>query len=97
MKKIYFPILVCLVLILSNCSSTNTSQTNDGLSMETAIKVKSVAKEYTLLTSLCPDCKLKSQGVTSKGSRSYDVMTMIKPNGETVVYYFDITSFYGNF
>ena len=97
MKKVYFPILVCLALLISNCSSTKTSQTKDGLSMETAIKVNSVEKEYKLLPSLCPDCKLKSQGVTSKGSRSYDIMTMIKPNGETVVYYFDITSFYGNF
>lgn len=97
MKKVYFPILVCLALLLSNCSATKTSQTNDGLSMETAIKVNSVEKEYKLLPSLCPDCKLKSQGVTSKGSRHYDVMTMIKPNGETVAYYFDITSFYGSF
>ena len=97
MKNIYLPILACLVLLLANCSSTKTSQTKDGLSMENAIKVNSVAKEYELLPSLCPNCQLKSQGLTSKGSRSYDVMTMIKPNGETVVYYFDITSFYGNF
>ena len=97
MKKVLFSFLVGITILNTGCSSSKTSQTNDGLSFETAIKVNNVEKEYKLLPTLCAECKLKSQGVTSKGNKHYDIMTMIKPNGETVVYYFDITSFYGNY
>ena len=97
MKKIYLTIGAIAAFSITSCSSTKPSQTNDGLSYETAIKVKSVDQEYQLLPKLCPDCKLKSQGLSSKGSKKYDVMTMVKPNGEIVAYYFDITSFFGRF
>ena len=97
MKKIYLIILVVISLTIASCSSTKNAQTNDGLSYETAIKVKSVEQEYQLLPKLCPGCNLKSQGLSSKGNRHYDVMTMIKPDGGTIVYYFDITSFFGRF
>ena len=97
MKKTSISILIAITIVTFGCSSSQTSQTKDGLSFENAIKVNSVEKEYKLLPTLCQDCKLKSQGTTSKGSRHYDIMTMIKPNGETVAYYFDITSFFGNF
>lgn len=97
MKKVLFLFLIGMTILTTGCSSSKNSQTNDGLSFETAIKVNSVEKEYKILPNLCPACKLKSQGTTSKGNKHYDIMTMIKPNGETVVYYFDITSFYGNF
>lgn len=97
MKKIYFQILISLAILNTSCSSTKSSQTNDGLSYETAIKVNSVEKEYKLLPTMCPNCELKSQSLASKGNRHYDVMTMIKPSGETTTFYFDITSFYGNF
>lgn len=70
---------------------------NDGLSIKTAIKVNSVDEEYSLLSTLCDDCKLKSQGLASQGKRHYDIMRMLTPNNEEVVYYFDITSFYGKF
>ena len=96
MKKSYLIILIALISLCS-CSSTQNSTMNDGLTRETAIKVNSVQEEYKILPKLCPDCKLKSQGVGSQGNKHYDSMTMIKPNGETVVYYFDITSFYGKF
>ncbi len=97
MKKTSISILIAISILTVGCSSSKTSQARDGLSFENAIKVNSVEKEYKLLPTLCQDCKLKTQGTTSNGSRHYDMMTMIKPNGETVVYYFDITSFYGNF
>lgn len=97
MKKVLFSFLIGMTILNAGCSSSKTYQANDGLSFETAIKVNSVAKEYKLLPTLCNGCKLKSQGTTSKGDKYFDIMTMIKPNGETIVYYFDITSFYGNF
>ena len=97
MKKDLICLLVAITILNIGCSSSKTSQTNDGLSFETAIKVNSVEKEYKLLPNLCPECNLTSQGTTSKGNKHYDIMTMIKPSGEKVVYYFDITSFFGNF
>lgn len=97
MKIIYLKLLIAISLTIVSCASTKNSQTNDGLSYKTAIKVKSIKEEYQMLPKLCQGCDLKSQGLSSKGGRHYDVMTMIKPNGETVVYYFDITSFFGKF
>ena len=93
--KVLFLMAICFTFL--NCASTQNQDSNDGSTIEKAIKVNSVAKEYEILAKQCVGCKLKSQGVTSRGSKSYDIMTLTKPNGEEIVYYFDITSFYGNF
>ena len=96
MKKTTFLFSIIAIQIFANCSTTK-SQARDGLTFETSIKVRSVDEEYQLLPKLCPNCRLQSQGLTSKGNRHYDVMEMKKSTGETVNYYFDITSFYGDF
>jgi hypothetical protein len=44
------------------------------------------------------NCKLKSQRLTfNDKEQPFDVLTFIKPNGEEVKYYFDISKFYGRF
>ena len=65
--------------------------------MENAIKVNDVGQEYAIVRKLCPDCQIKSQALTSNRSETkyYDVLTLTKPDGEEVRYYFDINSFYG--
>lgn len=71
--------------------------TNDGLSFETAFLVESMDEEYSLLEEYCSGCKRKIQYLSSHNDKHYDVVKMIKPNGESVTYYFDITSFFGKF
>ena len=97
MKNIKYILVIAICFAFLNCATTQNQDLNDGSTIEKAIKVKSVEKEYEILAKQCVGCKLKSQGVSSRGSKSYDIMTLTKPNGEEVVYYFDITSFYGNF
>ncbi len=92
-KKVVFLFGLIGVATLA-CTTSKNSKTRDGLTLETAIKVNSVKKEYQLLSKLCPQCKHESQAAISKGKKHYDVMTMIKPNGEKAVYYFDITNFF---
>lgn len=78
-----------------NCSATKTTAANDGSSIEKAIKVNSVGEEYQIVRKLCADCKVSGQGLIPKGNKYYDVLNVVKPDGEKISYYFDINSFYG--
>lgn len=74
----------------------NGSQ-KDGLSYENAVKVNSVREEYQFVKENCSGCELVSQALTENKGKMYDVLTVTKPNGSTVNYYFDIKSFFGKF
>lgn len=67
----------------------------DGLSLKNAIKVKSVPEEYEYVRKVCKGCQMKNQAITENGNRYYDILTLIKPDGTEISYYFDVTSFYG--
>ena len=94
--KYIFVIAICFTFL--NCASTQNQTSNDGSSMEKAIKVGSVEQEYKIVREKCGDCKMKSQGLTfNDKDKPFDVLTFIKPTGEGVKYYFNISKFYGNF
>jgi predicted RNA-binding protein associated with RNAse of E/G family len=98
MKNIKKTLLILSSFTLFNCVTTQNQTSNDGSSMEKAIKVNSVGQEYEIVKKNCPDCKMKSQGLTFNAKdKPFDVLTFVKPNGEEVNYYFDISKFYGNF
>jgi len=98
MKKLKYLIVLVISLALFSCASTQNQSLNDGNSMEKAIKVSSVEQEYKIVREKCADCKLKSQRLTfNDKEQPFDVLTFIKPNGEEVKYYFDISKFYGRF
>ncbi|WP_413532384.1 hypothetical protein [Empedobacter brevis] len=66
--------------------------------MEKAIKVGSVEQEYKIVREKCSDCQIKSQSLTfNDKNQPFDIITLIKSNGEEVKYYFDIKSFFGKF
>ncbi len=96
-KKSLTIFAVVSAMALSGCKSSSgaASDARDGSSIEKAVKVSSIEKEYEFARKHCPDCQMKSQGLISKGSKHYDVLTLVTPGGEEVSYYFDITSFYG--
>jgi len=85
MKKIKCIFVITFSLTFLNCATTQNQNSNDGSTIEKAIKVKSIEKEYEILAKQCVGCKLKSQGVSSRGNKSYDIITLTKPNGEQVV------------
>ena len=89
-------LFLILTIFFYSCSSTKTTDVNDGRSMAKAIKVNSVDNEYELMRSLCGGCKLKSQSIAKSPDQTkhYDLLTFKKPSGEEVQYFFDITSFY---
>ena len=98
MKKMKYIFLMTISFAFYNCASTQNQSTNDGSSMEKALKVKSIEQEYKIVSEKCSDCKMKNQRlIFNDKDKPFDVLTYIKPNGEEVKYYFDISSFYGNF
>ena len=78
--------------ILDNKLNKNVK---DGLSIENAIKVKSVDEEYNFIRKNCINCKLLEQYLTKINGKPYDVLKIKKEDGQEVLYYFDISSFYG--
>lgn len=69
----------------------------DGRSIEKAIKVNSISAEYKFVGDVCKGCQLIEQALIKEKKKSYDVITVKKPDGSIVSYYFDISSFYGKF
>lgn len=67
----------------------------DGLSVENAIKVKSVSEEYEYVRKSCKGCQLLGQSLISHKGNPYDVIRLKKEDGTEVSYFFDISSFYG--
>jgi hypothetical protein len=66
----------------------------DGASAATAYRVRSVREEYQILAALglCPG----SQGLTTVGRRTYDVLTALDPRtGAERELWFDISAFFG--
>lgn len=98
MRNLKYILVLVLCSTFLNCASTHNQISNDGMSMEKAIKVASVGEEYRIVREKCSDCEMKSQALTfNNKNKPFDVLTLKKPNGEEVKYYFDISKFFGNF
>jgi predicted RNA-binding protein associated with RNAse of E/G family len=67
----------------------------DGSSYEKAIIVNSISEEYVYVRKDCKGCQMKGQSLNFNDKKPYDILTLIKPNGDEVSYYFDISSFFG--
>ncbi|KZE83797.1 hypothetical protein [Myroides marinus] len=67
-----------------------------GLTVETAIKVNSVTEEYQYLKKHYPNSQFLGQAlINSDRDKYYDKLTFKTKEGETKSLYFDITSFFG--
>lgn len=71
------------------------SSKNDGLSFETAIKVKDVKEEYIYVRNHCENCQMLGQSLMQHEGKAYDRLKLKNANGEEISFYFDISSFYG--
>ncbi|SDW90858.1 lipocalin-like domain-containing protein [Flavobacterium degerlachei] len=73
------------------------SSKKDGLSFETAIKVKDVKEEYIYVRNNCENCQMLGQSLLQHEGKAYDKLKLKKANGEEISFYFDISSFFGKF
>lgn len=78
---------------ISNNTSTDTK--NDGLTIETAIKVQNIKEEYVYVKNHCINCQVLGQALLQHKGKPYDKLIVKNTNGEEISYYFDISSFFG--
>jgi hypothetical protein len=69
--------------------------TNDGLSLETALKVNSVKEEYEYVRDHCRNCQMLGQALLQHKGKPYDKLMLKDAKGEEISYFFDISSFFG--
>lgn len=99
MKKLLPPLFLLSLVFLLGCSSTKPASSGnidrDGSSFEKAIIVNNISEEYAYAKKVCSDCSFIQQALVFEKRKPYDILTFKKPGGQTVEYYFDISSFYG--
>lgn len=78
---------------ISNQTINNTK--NDGLSLETALKVQNVKEEYEYVRRHCNNCQILGQALLQHKGKPYDKLMLKNANGEEMSYYFDVSSFFG--
>lgn len=70
---------------------------NDGLSLETALKVNSIKEEYVFARKNCENCQMLGQALLHHNGKSYDKLMLKNAKGEEIVFFFDISSFFGKY
>jgi hypothetical protein len=85
------------VIIDTKVAETKTKKNEkEGLSFEYAIKVNSVDEQYKYARENCLGCRYKDQANYRQKGIIFEALKFQKPNDEEVIYYFDVSSFYGN-
>jgi uncharacterized protein YcfL len=93
---LFFVMTVVACSTTKNLTSTEAGE-QDGMTMEKAIPVKSIAAEYEWIKTNYPGAQVTSQALLSKNKKHYDLLTFETAEGKTKKVYFDITSFFGKF
>ena len=85
------------LFLITSCANTKqiSSSKNDGSSIENAIKVSSISEEYKYARANCKNCQLVMQSLIFEKNKPYDLLEFKNPDGEKIIYYFDISKFYG--
>lgn len=87
--------IVGILALFTACGGVKQTSTAAGTSFETAIVAKSIKAEYVYVREHCDSCSVKSQALSYYKDKPYDILYVVKPDGEEVAYYFDISSFFG--
>ena len=78
--------------IKENTKNITKTQSGNGSSFETAIKVKTVDEEYKYLSVNYPGSTVLGQAlVYDDNGTPYDILTVQMPDGKTAKFYFDVT------
>jgi len=87
----------------ASTGQSSTSGTQDGSSYENAIVIQEkhegpgVDAEYKWIRQHYPGSKTKSQALTNRNGKPYDILTIQTADGTEKKIYFDISNFFGKF
>lgn len=97
MKNTFKIGLIISLFVITSCTSTKgvLSSNRDGSSFNNAIVANSIAEEYEYVRKVCKDCQMVKQSLTFEKEVPYDILEFKNSNGDKVLYYFDISKFFG--
>ncbi len=88
--------LMFLAILVSCASQKSVSDSErDGLTIEKAIKAKSIDFEYAWVEKRYPGSRVVGQVLLTKNRVPYDKLEVILVSGKRIDVYFDISSFFG--
>lgn len=100
--------LIALALLCASCASSGpmpassqVSLSQDGTSIQAAVVIEAssssegIGAEYAWLAKKHPGFKREKQSLLHHGSKAYDAIEITTSDGRRMIYYFDITSFFG--
>jgi hypothetical protein len=93
--KTKFAFFLAILLIAASCALQKQSIERDGLTMERAVKAKSVDFEYTWVEKRYPGSHVAGQVLLTKNRVPYDKLEVVLADGKKIELYFDISSFFG--
>lgn len=91
-----FGFIIIAMMMIAACSVPRPAahSTRDGSSFEKAIIVNSIPEEYKFAAAHCQECQFTGQSLVFHKNKPYDVLDFIRPDGQKVSFYFDISRFY---
>jgi uncharacterized protein YcfL len=91
-------VYLALLMILVSCASQKPSVSDadrDGLTMDRAVKAKSIDFEYAWVEKRYPGSRVTGQVLLTKNRIPYDKLEVVTSDGKKIDLYFDISSFFG--
>jgi hypothetical protein len=93
------PILCfALIIVMVSCASqkqTVSDADRDGLTIDRAVKAKSVDFEYEWVEKHYPGSRVTGQVLLTKNRIPYNKLEVVSSEGKKIELYFDISSFFG--
>jgi hypothetical protein len=89
--------LVFLMLLVS-CAAQKQSVSDadrDGLTIDRAVKAKSIDFEYAWVEKRYPGSRVIAQSLLTRKRTPYDKLEVVTSDGKKIELYFDISSFFG--
>lgn len=96
--KINVVFFFVMIVIISSCASQKQSAKEgirDGLTIERAVKAKSVDFEYAWVEQHYPGSRVTGQVLLTRKRIPYDKLEVVSIDGKKIELYFDISSFFG--
>jgi hypothetical protein len=88
--------LLFLIILVSCASQKSVSDADrDGLTIDRAVKAKSVDFEYVWVEKRYPGSRVTGQVLLTRKRIPYDKLEVVTSDGRKIDVYFDISSFFG--
>jgi hypothetical protein len=90
-----FYLLFLIVLVSCGSQKTVSDADRDGLTIDRAVKAKSVDFEYVWVEKRYPGSRVTGQVLLTRKRIPYDKLEIVTSDGRKIDVYFDISSFFG--